>query len=68
MRTTLNIPKEVIEEAEAIYETSNKSQAVENAVRDAIRYKKLEMLKSLRGKISFDEEAMKNFRSAKRDG
>ncbi len=42
MRTTLNISSEVIREAEALYGMKNRSQAIENALKDAIRIKKLE--------------------------
>ncbi len=67
MRTTLNISDKVIAEVEALYETNNRSKAVEMAIIDAIRIKKFEKLKSLKGKISFDEESMKDFRRASRE-
>ena len=67
MRTTLNISEDLLKEAEAIYKTSNRSKAVESALRDAIRYKKIQELKQLKGKISFDEEYLKNIRSLELD-
>lgn len=66
MRTTLNISDEIIAEAEALYNTTNRSKAVEMAIMDAIRIKKLEKFKSLKGKISFDEESIKDFRRSTR--
>ena len=42
MRTTLNISEEIIKEAEALYNTTNRSKAVEMALKDAIRLKKIE--------------------------
>ena len=67
MRTTLNISEDLLKEAETIYKTSNRSKAVESALRDAIRYKKIQELKQLKGKISFDEEYLKNIRSLELD-
>jgi metal-responsive CopG/Arc/MetJ family transcriptional regulator len=63
MRTTINISEELVKEAEALYETSNRSKAIESALADAIRYKKLQAFKQLKGKISFDEEFLNNVRS-----
>ena len=54
MRTTLNISEDLIKEAETLYQTENRSKAVENALRDAIKMKKLESFKQLKGKIQFD--------------
>lgn len=62
MRTTLNISDKIIAEAEALYNTTNRSKAVEMAIIDAIRIKKFEKLKNLKGKISFDEDSIKDFR------
>jgi len=63
LRTTINVSEELIKEAEALYGTSNRSKAIESALIDAIRYKKLQAFKQLKGKISFDEEFLKNVRS-----
>lgn len=63
MRTTINISEELVKEAEALYETTNRSKAIESALADAIRYKKLQAFKQLKGKISFDEELLNNVRS-----
>lgn len=67
MRTTINVSEEIIKETEALYETSNRSKAVESALIDAIRYKKLQAFKQLAGKISFDEEYLSRIRSLELD-
>ena len=64
MRTTLNISEEVIEEAKAVYKASSKSELVETALKDAVRFKKLQQLMQLKGKIEFDEKSIKDLRSA----
>ncbi len=67
MRTTINVSEDIIKEAEALYETSNRSKAVESALIDAIRYKKLQAFMDLKGKISFDEEFLSRIRSLELD-
>jgi Arc/MetJ family transcription regulator len=64
MRTTINISDEIIKEAEALYNTKNRSRAVENAIKDAVRFKKLKELVALKSKISFDEEHIEKIREA----
>ena len=66
LRTTINIPEDIIKETEVLYDTKNRSKAIESAIRDAIRIKKLDKLKSLKGRVSFDETAIENFRSKSR--
>lgn len=56
MRTTLNISDSIIAETQTLYDTKNRSNAVEQALKDAVRYKKLQKLFALKGKIVFDEE------------
>ncbi len=56
MRTTLNISDDVIKEVESIYPIKNRSKAIEEALKDAIKYKKIARLKSLKGKIEFEIE------------
>lgn len=63
-RTTLNISDEIIAETQAIYDLENRSNAVEQALKDAIRYKKLQRLFALKGKIDFDEEYLEEQRRA----
>lgn len=67
LRTTINIPNEVLKEAEELYNTTNRSNAVENALKDAIRFKKLQMLMDLKTKLDFDEKAAENLRRAEID-
>jgi len=64
MRTTINISEEIIKEAETLYNTNNRSKAVENAIKDAIRFKKLKEFIALKSKITFDEEYIKKIRDA----
>lgn len=59
MRTTLNLTDEIVKEAEALYSTKNRSKAVESAIRDAIRFKKLSKLMDLKGSLEFDEEYLR---------
>lgn len=63
MRTTVNISAEVLKETEELYGSANRSNAIENALKDAIRFKKLQMLMNLKSKISFDEKSLENIRS-----
>ena len=67
MRTTLNISDDIIAETQAIYDLKNRSNAVEQALKDAIRYKKLQKLFALKGKITFDEEYLEEQRRAEID-
>lgn len=53
MRTTINISEDILKEAEGLYETNNRSKAIEEALKDAIRIKKLQQLRELKGKINF---------------
>lgn len=64
MRTTLNISDSIIAETQTLYDTKNRSNAVEQALKDAIRYKKLQKLFALKGKIVFDEEYLEEQRRA----
>ncbi len=66
MRTTINIDDQLIKEAEAVYKAESRSKAIEYALRDALRMKKMEKLRSLIGKVEFDEEAMRQLRDSER--
>lgn len=66
MRTTINIDDQLIKETEAIYKAESRSKAIEFALRDALRMKKMEKLKSLIGKVKFDEKAMRQLRDSER--
>lgn len=56
MRTTLNLSDQAVHEAEALYQTTNRSKAVESAIADAVRFHRLKELMELKGKLAFDEE------------
>lgn len=64
MRTTLNLPADLVRETQALYNADNRSNAVENALKDAIRYKKLQMLVALKGRIDFDTASIAKLREA----
>ncbi len=64
MRTTLNLSEEVVKEVEALYGSGNRSKAVEKALEEAIRHKKLQAFMNLKGKITIDAEAVKKIREA----
>ncbi len=66
MRTTINIDAQLIKETEAIYKAESRSKSIEYALRDALRMKKLEQLRSLIGKVEFDEEAIQQLRESER--
>lgn len=69
MRTTINISDSVLRETMELYNAENKSQSIETALRDAIRQKKLQGLKSLKGKIEFNitKEDVESLRSLELD-
>ncbi len=66
MRTTINIPDDVIKETEAIYKTNSRSKSIELALKDALQQKKLEQLKDMIGKIEFDEDIINSSRHDER--
>lgn len=66
MRTTINIPDDIIKETEAVYCTDSRSKSIELALRDALHHKKLEQLKDMIGKIEFDEKAIYETREIER--
>ncbi|MGM0366648.1 MAG: type II toxin-antitoxin system VapB family antitoxin [Actinomycetota bacterium] len=67
MRTTINISDNIVREAEALYGTKNRSRAIENAIRDAVRFHKLKELMSLKSKISFDEDRVRVLREMEKE-
>jgi hypothetical protein len=62
MRTTINISENIIKEAEVLYNTKNRSRAIENAIKDALRFQKLKEFMQLKSRISFDEVAITKMR------
>jgi metal-responsive CopG/Arc/MetJ family transcriptional regulator len=67
MRTTINISDSIVKEAEALYKTKNRSRAIENAIKDAVRFHKLKELMSLKSNISFDEGKIKSLRDMEKE-
>jgi Arc/MetJ family transcription regulator len=67
MRTTINVSDQVLKETEELYNTTNRSKAVENALKDAVRFKKLQMLIDLKGKLSFDVKSIASIRRSEID-
>jgi len=51
MRTTLDLPEELVEEAQRILGVASKSDAVVLSLTEIVRRKRLEELKAMRGKI-----------------
>lgn len=56
MRTTVTIPDEMLADLMRFTEASTRTEAVNRAIVDWVRRKKIEELRSLRGKLSFDVE------------
>ena len=54
MRTTLNIPEELLEEARSLLKLRSKTDTVILALQELIRRKKVDQLKELAGKIEID--------------
>ena len=55
MRTTLDIPKGLLDEARQLLGAKTKSQAVAMALREAVRAKQVQDLLSQRGKIDVED-------------
>ncbi len=62
MRTTINLPDDLIRETEAVYKADSRSQSIAQALKDALRQKKLEQLKDMIGKIEFNENTITEMR------
>jgi Arc/MetJ family transcription regulator len=55
MRTTLDIPERLLREAQRLLKSRTKSAAVTEALRAAVRRKRLEHLLSLQGKVAIED-------------
>lgn len=55
MRTTLNISSELLKEVAKLYEGKSISRAVEQALKDVVRRKRVELLINLAGKIDIED-------------
>ena len=56
-RTTITIPRELVEELLKVTQAKNKTQAVISAIEQEIRRRKLERIKSMAGHMDFELEA-----------
>ena len=54
MRTTVTIEKDVLDELQRETRSKNKATAVKLAIREYLRRKKIEKIKSMKGKLEFD--------------
>ena len=54
MRATVTIEKDVLDELQRETGSKNKSTAVKQAIREYLRRKKIEKIKSMKGKLEFD--------------
>ena len=55
MRTTLNLSQELLFEVKELYKEKTISKAVEVALRETVRRKKIELLLSLPGRIEVED-------------
>ena len=60
MRTTINLPDELVKEARQLSGAKTKTQAVVWALEELIRIKRIEHLLSLRGKIKLNIDLKKS--------
>lgn len=66
MRTTLDIPEELIEEAQKLLGFKSKTDTVIVSLRDLIRRRRIEELKTLMGSVKLDIDLPKSRRRHKR--
>jgi len=59
MRTTVTIEKEVVDELLKKTKASSKASAVREAIQEYLRRDKIEKIRSMRGKLDFDEDTGK---------
>ncbi len=56
-RTTITLPQELLTELMSLVQARSKTEAVITAIRDEIRLRKLQKIKSMAGKLDFVIEA-----------
>jgi metal-responsive CopG/Arc/MetJ family transcriptional regulator len=56
-RTTITLPQDLIAELMSLVNARSKTEAVINAIKDEIRLRKLERIKSFAGTLEFTTEA-----------
>ena len=54
MRATVTIEKDMLDELQRETGSKNKATAVKQAIREYLRRKKIEKIKSMKGKLEFD--------------
>jgi len=52
MRTTLDLPKDLVDEAVKVSNSKNKTETIKLALQNLIQYKNLQQLKQYRGKLN----------------
>ncbi len=65
MRTVLNIPEDLLDEARDLLGLDSKSETIISALRELIRSKRIQELKSLYGKIDVNLDINKSRRRKK---
>jgi biotin synthase-like enzyme len=65
MRTTLDIPEDILEEARKILGFKSKTDVIIHSLRELIRKKKIEEIKDLAGKIDIDVDLHQSRRRKK---
>ncbi|HEY3352414.1 MAG TPA: type II toxin-antitoxin system VapB family antitoxin [Polyangia bacterium] len=68
MRTTLDLPQELVDEARSILGFKSKTDVVVVALKELIRRKRLEELKELAGKVELDVDLARSRRRSARRG
>ena len=56
MRTTINIPNAILDDLMEYTDSKTKTDAVNTALKNWVRYAKIQKLKSLRGKLQIDAD------------
>lgn len=54
MRTTLDLPEDLLEEAQRLAGTSSKTATIISSLHELIRIKRIEQLRKLRGRLDLD--------------
>ena len=52
MRTTLDLPKDLVDKAVKVSNSKNKTETIKLALQNLIQYKNLQQLKQYRGKLN----------------
>lgn len=65
MRTTLNLPEGLIEEAMKVSHQKTKTATIIFALQDMVRRSPLQKLRRFKGRVDLDDEDLKALRAAK---